>query len=1030
MRALLSKLSATALGILGLTATAVDSSAQTTVLVGWTNTWAYNDETTSAANLHGTGWELPGYDISSAPGWKSGPALFGNDGGGIYDGVGRPFSGGVNGFLTPLNRAISGASDRVTFYFRNNFTFNGSATDILEAKWVHDDGIVVYINGTEAFRSKMQVPAPDPVTWDTFGANHDAAGFPPVVVEGFEYSMDLDSSLLVQGENTIAVELHQSSTTSSDCSFALQLSSITPFAPTFVDANQPTNRTLLQFRGSVLSAEATGRPFPTYQWFEDGFAIDGATSSTLVITNESTDTVTRKYFCRVSNSVGTIDSREASVLFTADSTPPSVVTVSQGADFKTVIVSYDEAIDPISGTDFFTYHLSDGITEQDPSLVTLNPDGRSVTVSYEVAMQENAVHTITIAGVGDVALNYMAEVNVQFTSWVSTDCGGVLFEAFDTADTQGTPINLLTGHPNYPNNPRETYRLRAFTTRARLVSDDTVPYGDDSHEQYGGRLRALFIPPTSGNWVFYLSSDDAGQLFFNPNGASEAGKILVQNETGCCNPYSSHATAPFALEAGHAYYLEAIYKEGGGGDYCHVWAGPQGTLPPSAAAASLTEADAIPGSMLGAVAAPANVAGTFTITQQPADQQAVPNSVATFSVGTSTDAFKCYKWFRNGVEIPNANNSSYSVTVTSGDNGAKFSVQVSVVGGNTETSAEATLTVGADTVRPTVVSVSANAAGDTLTVTYSEAMGVSAASGATYTVNGTPASSATLNAAGTVATVVLGTPLTAGGCTLSQISINGAADQAGNLINPDPTVVSLSSPYVEILALGATWKYEDSGTDLGTAWRATAFDDSAWQSGPAPLGFEPAATQVPVVATAIAAGTATHTAYFRTHFTLGVNPANVVVLQLSQIADDGAVYYLNGVEILRTRMPAAPAAIEFATLATAGGPEPSDGTHTMEVVNLPKTALVAGDNVLAVELHPNSVTSSDSEFAAQLHIVQCVPSLSIQHVGAEIKLTWSDAAYHLETSTTPNGPWTRQAGGSGLQLPAAAGNGFFRLVTP
>ncbi|MBK7999384.1 MAG: Ig-like domain-containing protein [Verrucomicrobia bacterium] len=711
MRAFLSKLSAATLGILGLAATAVDSSAQSTTLVGWTNLWAYNDATTPTENLHGTGWQLPGYDTNSAPGWKTGPALFGNDGGGLYDGLGRPFSGGVNGFLTPLNRGIAAASDRVTFYFRKNFTFNGAANSILEAKWVHDDGIVVYINGTEAFRSKMTVAAPDPVNWDTLGANHDAAGFPPVVVEGFEYTQDLDTSLLVQGDNTIAVELHQSSTTSSDVAFALQLSSIVPFAPVFVDANQPTNRTLLQFRGSVLTAEATGRPAPTYQWFVDGSPIDGATSSSLQITNESPDTVTRKYFCRVSNSVGEIDSREASVLFTSDSTPPTVVGVSQAGPFNTVVVNFDEVVEQQTATEPFTYFLNDGNSPLD---VVLNPGGTSVTITYQNDMLPGTVYTISIEGVSDLVPNTMVPVEIQFTSWVPTDCGGVLFETFDTSSTAGTAINLLTGHPNYPNNPRETFRMPTFSTRNS--------YTDDTHEQFGGRMRALFIPPTSGNWVFYLSSDDAGQLFLNPNGPGEGGKIKIQEETGCCNPYSSHASAPYALEAGKAYYLEAIYKEGGGGDYCHVWAGPEGVAPPSAAAASLTPNDAIPGSMLGFPAAPLNAAGTFTITQQPADTSVVPNTVATFSVATSSDAFKCYQWLRDGVEIPNANSSSYSFTAGSGDNGAKFSVRISIIGGNTETSSEATLSVAADTIRPTVVSASTDPAGVNVTVTFSEPM--------------------------------------------------------------------------------------------------------------------------------------------------------------------------------------------------------------------------------------------------------------------------------------------------------------------
>lgn len=1014
MRAFLSKLSAATLGILGLAATAVDSSAQITTLVGWTNSWAYNDATTPAANLHGTGWQLPGYDTNSAPGWKTGPALFGNDGGGLYDGLGRPFSGGVNGFLTPLNRAISGTSDRVTFYFRKNFTFNGPANSILEAKWVHDDGIVVYINGTEAFRSKMQVPAPDPVTWDTLGANHDAAGFPPVVVEGFEYTQDLDTSLLVQGENTIAVELHQSSTTSSDVAFALQLSTIVPFAPVFVDANQPTNRTLLQFRGAVLTAEATGRPAPAYQWFVDGSPIDGATSSSLQITNESPDTVTRKYFCRVSNSVGEIDSREASVLFTSDSTPPTVVGVSQAGPFNTVVVNFDEVVEQQTATEPFTYILNDGNSPVD---VVLNPGGTSVTITYANDMLPGTVYTISIEGVSDLVPNTMVPANIEFTSWVPTDCGGVLFETFDTSSTAGTAINLLTGHPNYPNNPRETFRVPTFSTRSS--------YTDDTHEQFGGRLRALFIPPSSGNWVFYLSSDDAGQVFFNPNGPGESGKTLILNETSCCRVYTDNASAPFALEAGKAYYLEAIYKEATGGDYLHVWAGPQGTTPPSAAAASLTPNDAIPGSMLGFPAAPLNAAGTFTITQQPADTSAVPNTVATFSVGTSSDAFKCYQWLRDGVEIPNANGTSYSFTAGSGDNGAKFSVRISIIGGNTETSSEATLTVAADTIRPTVVSASTDAAGVNVTVTFSEPMGASAAIAGNYTINGANPTSATLTSP-TVVTLVAASPVE--DCVRNALVITGAADTAGNAVNPNPTTVNFTKPQV-LVALDAAWRYDDSGVDLGTAWSQPGFDDSAWLSGGAPLGFEPAAAQDPAIVTALSAGSAINTAYFRIRFNLGTDPRAITSLQLTEVLDDGAVYYFNGVEARRTRM--ADGTVAFATLANASGPEPTDGTHTVEgPTAIATTGLVYGENVLAVEVHPSSATSSDSIFAAQLTatVGNCVPPLTVTRSGNSIVLTWPDASFSLEKASAVTGPWAPQSGASGVSVPATPNNAFFRLV--
>jgi hypothetical protein len=412
--------------------------------------------------------------------------------------------------------------------------------------------------------------------------------------------------------------------------------------------------------------------------------------------------------------------------------------------------------------------------------------------------------------------------------------------------------------------------------------------------------------------------------------------------------------------------------------------------------------------------------------------------VATFTVGTSTDVPQCFQWFRNDgagpVAIAGAVGARYSLTATPADNGAKFSVQVSMVGVASQTSSEAILTVGADTTRPTVLSVVANAAGTSLTVTYSEPMGPSAAVAGNYTINGTAASSVTLDGTATVATVVPGAPLLTGGCTLNAVRISGVSDQAAptpNLVDPNPTTVSLSAPLV-VLAMDHVWKYNDLGVDLGTSWRDAAFNDSAWASGPAPLGFEPGTPQVPVVTTAIGATTATNTSYFRTHFTLGMAPNTIATLQLNEIVDDGAVYYFNGVEVHRSYMDPAPAVINFNTLTAGGtgGPEPVNGTHTVVSVTIPTTGLVAGDNVLAVELHPASLTSSDSEFAAQLVAVLCHPTLPIQHVGSQVRLTWTDAAYRLETGPTPNGRWTARAGASGLTLTSSPGNAFFRLVAP
>lgn len=973
----------------------------------------------------------PGYNDST---WAQGRGLFG-----VETTPAEYFYPGTPSVLIPFNTPIPtpAAGGPVVVYFRTTFNWSGGDPTyvVLHSTNYLDDGVVYYLNGTEVARRR--VPAGDDCT--TLGQNPAAEGDP--VANGD--IVDFPTGALVSGNNVLVAELRQSGTGSSDDVFGMSLTAILPFAPTNQVVTSPTNQQLVQFRTTTLRCFAGGSPAPTFQWYEDGGEIFGATTSSLTLSNGSPDTVTHTYFCRVTNPLGSFDTRVATVVYTTDTVNPTVLSASQAGVFDKVSIQYSEAMTPTleGGTlDPFDYEVFDA---SDNALgvggVTINPDGAGVTLTLGSPMAENTVYRVQIGGTGgdiiDLAGNVLTPTNVTIRSWVSSDCAGVLFEAYDTAIPNvaaSTAIIALTSNPNYPNNPRETYHLNAFTSVAAPGYENGQAGAKDD---YGVRMRAVFIPPSSGNWVFYISSDDAGQIFLNPNGPGAGGKIMIQNETGCCNPYATHASAPYPLVAGQGYYLEMLYKEGIGGDYGFAFAAPQGVAPPSAGATALSINDAIPGSMLGSPAAPAGVAGNFTITQPPASQFTTPNTVVTFTVGTSTDVPQCYQWYRNdglgAVEIPGAVGARYSLTATLGDNGAKFSVKVSMIGVPSQTSAEATLTVGADTTRPTVLSVKANLAGTSLTVTFSEPMGPSAATAANYSINGTPASSATLDASATVATVVTASPLQGAGCTLHQVRISGVRDQAAspNLINPDPTTVSLSVPLVQILPLNATWKYNDSGTDLGTSWRDVGFNDTAWLSGPAPLGYETGTPQDPVVATPISFVTSNTTAYFRTHFNLSIVPSTIATLALVEVLDDGAVYYLNGVELHRNRMAAG--TVTATTLATAGGPEPTNGIHTAEgPTSIGKAGLVQGDNVLAVEVHPNSLTSSDSIFAAQLNYILCLPSLVIEHVGSQVRLTWTDPAYRLETAPTPNGPWTGRAGASGLMLTSSTGNAFFRLVTP
>src|SRR5262249_15780525 len=104
------------------------------------------------------------------------------------------------------------------------------------------------------------------------------------------------------------------------------------------------------------------------------------------------------------------------------------------------------------------------------------------------------------------------------------------------------------------------------------------------------------------------------------------------------------------------------------------------------------------------------------------------------------------------------------------------------------------------------------------------------------------------------------------------------------------------------------WRYQQGGTNLPATWTTPAYNDSAWLSGPGPLGFPPdenllgVATVQTSLNVSNPAGTAQIiTYYFRTQFNFTGDPLGVT-LMTSNLVDDGMVVYLNGGELFRRAM--------------------------------------------------------------------------------------------------------------------------------
>ena len=179
--------------------------------------------------------------------------------------------------------------------------------------------------------------------------------------------------------------------------------------------------------------------------------------------------------------------------------------------------------------------------------------------------------------------------------------------------------------------------------------------------------------------------------------------------------------------------------------------------------------------------------------------------------------------------------------------------------------------------------------------------------------------------------------------------------------NRNPPRKSSEGPLV-VAPSNTVWRYRDNGLAPAAGWSGTNFNDSAWASGEAMLGYGFAKVKTVVGYGGVSTNKYPAT-YFRQTFVSPVATNDTRgngVLKLW--ADDGAIIYLNGQEILRVRMP--PGAVSEKTWATTL----ASGNGAWETFDVPVTALQPGTNVLAAEVHQYNASSSDIALWAQLAV--------------------------------------------------------------
>ncbi len=551
------------------------------------------------------------------------------------------------------------------------------------------------------------------------------------------------------------------------------------FFQRFVDSSvleitkQPESKTVVERNRVVFEANVDAQPPVDYQWKRgDGSNIEGAVNSSLGMEATLADDGS-EFMLEISNSAGTKTTDTVTLQVDPDETPPEVANAVTQGNPNGLRVTFSEAVSEETAGNPDNYSISGGVTVNSVTVVN------RTTVQLETTeITSGQVYTVTVNNVEDLA-DDPNEIGANNSMDFLQVHGVITRKKFE--DVSGTDLGTLRNAEKFPDNPDVVDYPTLLETPVNV---------DDN---YGVQFQGFFTPPETGEYVFYISSDDQGELFLSSDeDPANATSIAMEPQwNGARNwlgedrrPEQENISSPITLQAGERVYIEAQMNEGGGGDNLAVAVQKPSDPEPT----ENSDLQPIQGNFLSAF----TTSGPVTITSAPSSQTVDELGSVTFNVEVDGTPPYDFHWMRDGEPIDGATSSSFTIdSVTLEDNGAEFSVEVSNSFSST-TSDPATLTVEEDLTAPTVESVQGTSTLDGARITFSEPVAEdTGGDSSNYSIEALSVNSATLLEDGSV--VELGTSSQDEGTTYT-ITINNVTDRAAanNTIAADTTAQFVS----------------------------------------------------------------------------------------------------------------------------------------------------------------------------------------------------------------------------------------------
>jgi hypothetical protein len=344
-------------------------------------------------------------------------------------------------------------------------------------------------------------------------------------------------------------------------------------APALAITTQPvaTLATSENFPATLSVRPGNGEyPGVTFQWRANGTPIPGATNGTYTFTPTQADDG-KVYSVVLTSGSQTVTSGNSTLDVTNDTTAPTIVSAGSFVGGRAVMVTFSEGIGTGLGV-AANYALSGGATVASAEAVGNN----AVVLRTAAALTSGTSYTVTVSNVRDLASgggNLVTPNTASFTQ-IATPAGTAINFA-DWQEYLGATMDGLDDAIAGGTAPDDQRLMPSFEAPVNTA------------EGFTGRLRGFFVPPQTGDYVFYGSADDNARFYLSTD--SDAGN---KKQIGAESAWSNNrewttsgggSSLPnkrsdqyaatqwpsgnrITLVGGLPYYLEARYTEGGGGD--------------------------------------------------------------------------------------------------------------------------------------------------------------------------------------------------------------------------------------------------------------------------------------------------------------------------------------------------------------------------------------------------------------------------------------------------------------------------------